>query len=524
MRDTTAGASSLGLGYSPSSAPALRASAAVHFAAHDSIPHSNMGQQASSPQATRGFQKPRVEDNESLFIPRASEEATTSRTRDEKEGGAAYGSTPPPESSDSDEPSTRPTRPARHRPKSPSNRRFMPKVAKTGYWEDRYNKYPDVNENAEGGGIRCETETDSDESVQSSPTAHRSKKSGGKSSGSRRAPRRARNSTVGVDTDKAADFNKAKAIYEAKVSAGTATTEDLIWFSGLEADEKKRLKKLEEAQRGKTESKRQAAKGKNDDDVVLGSSSLSTPSKPAAPKKYGMFSQPWMSPRDPGHSGTSSNSATASGVMSSNRRNRNASPHTPSRRPHYRSAQFPTPSTTTVDSQSEDELSFGIVYRIDEETNEVMIAAGHVANMVLQHHRSGALRVATIATPTRRAAFAPEDELSLGAVYRLDPETEEVMIPVSYAKNLVLIHQRSGALHLSPGSQPSPLKRRRADDDTIRVRPRRSASPGRRPRGRPKGSKNRRDSSVAATGSSSVGTSASRPVMIPDDSDTDAGE
>ncbi|KAF4535318.1 uncharacterized protein LTHEOB_2310 [Lasiodiplodia theobromae] len=400
----------------------------------------------------------------------------------------------------------------------------MPKVAKTGYWEDRYKKYPDVNENAEGGGIRCETESDSDESVQSSPTAHRSNKLGGKSSGSRRAARRARNSTAGIDTDKATNFNKAKVIYDAKVLAGTATTEDLIWFSALEADEKKRLKKLEEAKGGKKEDKRQAAEGKNNDDVVLGSSSLSTPSKPA-PKKYGMFSQAWMTPRDPGYSTTSTNSATASGIMASNRRNRNASPHTPSRRTDYRSAQLPTPSTTTKDSQLEEELSFGIVYRIDEETNEVMIAAGHVANMVLQHHRSGALRVAAITSPARRAAFAPDDELSLGAVYRLDPETEEVMIPVSYAKNLILFHQRSGALHLSPGTQPSPLKRRRTDDDTIRVRPRRSPSPSRRPRGRPKGSKNKRDSSAAAAkGSSSVGTSASRPVMIPDDSDTDAGE
>ncbi|KAB2578872.1 hypothetical protein DBV05_g2663 [Lasiodiplodia theobromae] len=403
----------------------------------------------------------------------------------------------------------------------------MPKVAKTGYWEDRYKKYPDVNENAEGGGIRCETESDSDESVQSSPTAHRSNKFGERSSGSQRAARRARNSTADIDTDKATDFNKAKTVYDAKVLAGTATTEDLIWFSGLEADEKKRLKKLEQAQRGKMENKQQAAEGKNDDDgVVLGSSSLSTPSKPAPPKKYGMFSQPWMTPRDPGYSTTSTNSATASGVMASNRRNRNASPHTPSRRTDYRSAQLPTPSTTTKDSQLDQELSFGIVYRIDEETNEVMISAGHVANMVLQHHRSGALRVAAITSPARRAAFAPDNELSLGTVYRLDPETEEVMIPVSYAKNLILFHQRSGALHLSPGTQPSPLKRRRTDDDTIRVRPRRSPSPSRRPRGRPKGSKNKRDSSVvAAKGSfSSVGTSASRPVMIPDDSDTDAGE
>ncbi|OJD34853.1 uncharacterized protein BKCO1_2000019 [Diplodia corticola] len=537
-QNTTAGPSSSALGYSPSSAPAARVTAATHFETRGSVSHSEMGQQASSPPAAHPSQRPRTEqrdDGTSLFLPREPKESTLSDNLNKRSGNTAYRHKPPPESGNG-ESSSRMARVTGQRQKARYSSQFMPKVAKTGYWEDRHG-YPDVGENAEGEGIRCETETesDSDKAIQNSPATHRPSKSRGRKGGPRGKSDRTRSSdTVDSDVDDAPEFKKAKAIYDSKVASGKATTEDLIWFSGLAAEEKVGARKLEEAKRQEIKDKQpvtpkkshgmfreetsSTTDGNEEAEVPYAHSATSTPNQGLSSKKYGMFSQPapWMTPNQPSSSSITTNSAAASDIGTSSRGARDASPRTPSRRrasPDLLSVPLPTPSSSTMKLQADDDLSFGIIYRIDKDTNEIMIPRGHVANMVLHHYRSGALTVAKSSAQASdsRSQPPPEDEISLGTTYSLHPDTGEVMIPPSYAKNLILLHQRSGALNLSPGSLPSPDKRRRMTTSNTWQSPRgrgtssvAAATSSRRPRGRPRGGRYMGGPPVVAKASSAA--------------------
>lgn len=440
-----------------------------------------------------------------------------------------------------------PTRPKRH------DRAFIRRVARHGYYEDRFGKYPDVDEDAEGGGTWCsDSEDDSprEEGYQQPARPRRLTTARSTNSVTAAIPdhtKDAKDQTDAGDGEEqdtaAAEFAQSKKIYDQKVAEGKATQEDFVWFSGLEADEKKRLKALEAKDR-KKEGKGPAvtvsrSRGMfrhrpsvrfRDSSIDSGDGEsqqmISVPSTPTpSARKSGMFTKVPITPKSSSigarDTSASPNFATASGIS---RRRVRIQTHEPT-----------TPSSLPRDVSSSDKgLSFGVTYRIDKDTKEVMIPATYVTNMALLHHRTGSLVLSKVETRAKTRQQSVDEEVSMGIVYSIHPMTEEVMIPPTYARNSILLHQRSGALVLSLGSQPSPLKRRKLRGDGSPTKSTRgTASHGRggsssskgggagKKRGRPLGSKKK----PKDTPKIPVGSSASDPVEIADDaSDTDDSE
>lgn len=489
-------------------------------------------------------------------------------------------------------PSPGPNRHSSHGTSSPSpatsrrwpTRPMMGNVARFGYYEDRFNAYPDVDENAEGGGIWCEGSDDDDDDeppviahglrrrapgVGPSQSTNTTTPSHGGTvdmngrkgpvspkPASKRGDGRSVGQGVGDggtdDETAAAEFAQSKAIYDAKVTAGTAKNEDFIWISGLEADEKERLKKVEEDKQ-KKEAKKAIARRQVSQLFEKTPENSDTDEESATPRqtpsKYGMFSKvtipsPSSTKKTPSstkkydQSTTSPNSATASGVTRSLRRRQDREPTTPS----HDQTSLGTPSHSSLDTSFDEDLSFGVIYQVSKDTNEVLIPASHVTNMALAHHRTGALPITKMTVPStpapsRGTGTANEEDVSMGIVYRIHPDTGEVMIPALHARNMILVHQRSGALTLSPGSNLSLPKRRKVGGDqgdnsspsqaALRGRSRTRRGGGAvaggtgRPRGRPPGSANKkkRGGGGGASSGRSVGSSISDPLEIEDDDD-----
>ncbi|EKG12066.1 hypothetical protein MPH_10777 [Macrophomina phaseolina MS6] len=207
----------------------------------------------------------------------------------------------------------------RRTPSTPTGRRsesrpFIRRVARYGYYEDRLGAYPDVDEDAEGGGVWCSGSDDSDSPV--------------RPWGKRNAVRSRQPAVVSQDTEAAeengngagVEFLRCKAIYDRKVADGKATQEDFVWISGLEADEKRRKEVLEKGKRQRKDDKAAAVpkitrcgmfrrrlgdhvnesssislgaeEDSDEEDTPSTTNSPPRPPPPSVRKQYGMFSKP----------------------------------------------------------------------------------------------------------------------------------------------------------------------------------------------------------------------------------------